>query len=408
MTSSRFAWLAWGSLAAYVVLATAGLLLLAQTPPELVPAADEPAPLVGDVLFAVVVLLFAAVGALIAARLPRHPVGWLLCAGGVLNGVAFLTLGYARVGLISSPGAVPAPEALAVIHNLAGDAQWGLFVVMLLLFPDGRLPSRHWRPVLWLMLALLIAELFDSALQPGALEGFAVIQNPLGIAQLSILGGVDFDFVGQIGLIAVLVSLLVRYRRGSAEERQQLKAFLLAVAVVFMAILVGGAIDALVPLSPPASDVFGFVVISLFGGVALALGAAILKYRLYDIDLVINRALVYGVLTAVLAGAYLGGILLLQLALSPLTERSDLAIAGSTLAVAALFQPTRRRVQAAVDSRFYRRRYDAARTLEGFGARLRNEVELDSLSADLRAVVADTMQPAHVSLWLRGRQAGGS
>jgi hypothetical protein len=400
-------WLAWGSLAAYVVLAAAGMLLLAQTPPELVPASDEPAPLAGDVLFAVVILLFAAVGALIAARRPRHPIGWLLCAGGVLNGLSFLALGYARLGLIGDPGSVPAPEALAVVHNLANDAQWGLFVVMLLLFPNGRLPSRRWRPLLWLMIALMVAELLDSALQPGALEGFALVENPLGVAGAGFLGQVDFDLIGMFGLFAVLASLLVRHRSGTAEERQQLKAFLFALGVVMAMILVADLVDALIPLSRLAIDLIGFVIVAMFGGVAVALGVAILRYRLYDIDLVINRALVYGVLTTTLAAAYLGSVLLLQLALSPLTERSDLAIAGSTLAVAALFGPARRRIQAVVDRRFYRRRYDAARTLESFGAQLRDEVDLDALGGELRAVASRTMQPASISLWLRGGSARG-
>lgn len=401
MKGRRAAWLAWGSLTAYSVLATAGILLLAQTPPELVPAADEPAPLIADVLFAVVILLFAAVGALIAARLPRHPVGWLLCTAALLNGVAFFALGYARLGLIGEPGSVPAPEALAVIHNLAGDAQWGLFAVMLLVFPDGRLPSRRWRPLLWLMVTLMVAELLDSLLQPGALEGFAMIENPIGVTQADFLSRVDFDLVGTASLIAVLASLLLRYRRGTPEERQQLKAFLLAVAVVVVAILAGGLVDAVIPLSRLAVDLIGFVIVSMFGGLAVALGAAVLKYRLYDIDLVINRALVYGVLTAILAAAYLGSVVLLQLTLSPLTERSDLAIAGSTLAVAALVGPARRRIQAVVDRRFYRRRYDAGRTLEAFGTQLRDEVDLDALGGQLRAVASQTMQPAHVSLWLR-------
>ena len=188
-----------------------------------------------------------------------------------------------------------------------------------------------------------------------------------------------------------------RFRHARGDERQQLRWFAAAGGVFALACVIYVA-----PFSPLPSDTAGQAVVLLtFCGIPVAAGVAILRYRLYDLDLVVNRALVYGALTATLVGAYVGSVLLLQLALSPLTEQSDLAIAGSTLAVAALFGPARRRIQALVDRRFYRRRYDAALTLERFGGRLREQVDLDALGVDLKAVVAETVQPAHVSLWLR-------
>jgi amino acid transporter len=189
--------------------------------------------------------------------------------------------------------------------------------------------------------------------------------------------------------LAAIGSIVVRFRRSRGVERQQLKWVTAAAALLLL-------------LLPVSGETLGFAALLLgFLVIAVAVAVAMLRYRLYDIDVVINRALVYGALTATLAAAYLAVVLLLQLALGPLTEDNGLAIAGSTLGVAALFRPARARIQHAVDRRFYRRKYDAAQTVERFGARLRDEVELDSLSAELRGVVAETMQPAHVSLWVR-------
>ena len=246
------------------------------------------------------------------------------------------------------------------------------------------------------------AELLDSALEPGRVEGFAAAENPLGIDGAAFLQEVDPDAVSSLMALAAVAALLAKVRKGTAQERQQLKAFLFAASFVVVAVLVSGLADALFELSDTVVFAMSFVILFLFGNLAVALGLAVLRHRLYDIDLAINRTLVYGTLTATLLASYLGLVLLLQLALSPLTEESDLAIAVSTLAVAALFRPVRRRIQELVDRRFYRRRYDAAVTLERFSVRLRDEVSLETLTADLRGVVTETMHPVHVSLWLRG------
>jgi len=200
--------------------------------------------------------------------------------------------------------------------------------------------------------------------------------------------------------VAAVVSIVLRYRAAVGVERQQLKQLVFAgsLALPIMALAV--------PLFGYDSLAVRVALAVAFLSLPVAAGIAILRYRLYDIDVVINRALVYGALTATLAGSYLGAVLLLQLALSPMTESSSLAIAASTLAVAALFRPVRKRIQSLVDRRFFRTRYDAARTVQRFGAHLRDEVDLETLGDDLRAVVAETMQPAHVTLWLRAPAAG--
>ena len=229
------------------------------------------------------------------------------------------------------------------------------------------------------------------AFTPGEFEDLPAV-NPLGLGDplgtaAEVANGLGFLLL-VVGTLTAIASIVVRFRRSRGIERQQLKW-----------VTVGAA---LLPLSQVPSGDLGYAGL-LLGAlvVAGAVAVAMLRYRLYDVDVVINRTLVYGALTAMLAAFYLGSVLLLQVLLRPLTEESNLAIAGSTLAVAALFRPARTRIQAVVDRRFYRHRYDAARTLESFGTRLRDQVALDNLSAELRTVVAETMQPAHVSLWLR-------
>ena len=245
----------------------------------------------------------------------------------------------------------------------------------------------------------------------GGLIAARLPDNPIGIegakGLLDGISGVGFAlFV--LAVPASAASMVVRFRRANPAEREQIKWFALAaglLAAVFVPVAIASSISPSYEQTAQGVLIAQDMLTLLFAAPALATGIAILRYRLYDIDVIINRTLVYGALTATLAAAYLGTVLLLQLALRPITESSDLAIAGSTLAVAGLFRPARVRIQSAVDRRFFRRRYDASRTLARFGAQLRDEVDLDALGSTLRRVVTETMQPAHVSLWLRAPEA---
>ncbi|MET0207123.1 MAG: hypothetical protein ABW228_08100, partial [Thermoleophilaceae bacterium] len=311
-----------------------------------------------------------------------------------------LSRGYAEFWLDGNAASTTLGELAASY----GDVSWIPAILpaatfLLLLFPNGRLPSRRWRPVAWcagLGIALVFMGDFTD---PGQLEDYPEVVNAYGVDSPVL------DLVEGIGALLLLValvgsplSLVLRYRRAGYEERQQIKWLALAgamaaatfmIALVAWELLTEGVANAAIMLSVVALPV--------------AAGVAILRHRLYDIDVVINRTLVYGALTATLGGAYVGSVLLLQLVLSP---SSDLAIAASTLAVAALVRPARSRIQELVDRRFYRRRYDAQRTLEAFAARVRDEVELPALTGELATVVHQTMQPAHVSLWLRAPDSG--
>jgi hypothetical protein len=259
--------------------------------------------------------------------------------------------------------------------------------------------SRRWRWVGWTAALAIAGAFVTQGLAPGAVEDYPHVQNPYGVHSplLSPLTGLSF-----LMMIAAIVgssaSLIVRFRRAQGELRQQIKwlAFAGCVAAVTFVL-------ALVTYDAVGEGVANAAIMLSVIGLPVAAAIAILRYRLYEVDVVINRALVYFALTALLAGAYLGAVLVLQLVLSGVTEGSGLAVAASTLAVAALFRPARARIQASVDRRFYRRRYDAQVTLEAFSARLRDQLELGAVSGDLRGVVRETLQPAHVSLWLRER-----
>jgi hypothetical protein len=345
-----------------------------------------------------IVAAFGVLGGLIGSRHPRNPIGWLFCGIAVTGSLMSLSRGVAELWL----GDHGVPTALGETAAWYGDVSWILVILpaatfLLLLFPDGRLPSPRWRTVAWCAgagIALLFAA---DSLSLGLLADYPDLANPYGVDSpvLDVVGGIAALTLA-VAMIGSPLSLVLRFRRAGRVERQQIKWLALAGAVAAVTFVI-----ALAGYEVWTSDVAdGAIMLSILM-LPVAAGMAILRHRLYDIDVVINRTLVYGALTATLAGAYLAMVLVLQLALSPLTEESDLAIAGSTLAVAALFRPARGRIQHAVDRRFYRSRYDAARTLESFGVRLRDQVDLDALGGELRGVVADTMQPAHVSLWLK-------
>jgi hypothetical protein len=352
----------------------------------------------GDTFIWAIALVFAGVGGLIAARHPGNAIGWIFLAAGVAAGLGALSHSIAQYWVDGNGG----PEVLGKAAAVYGEVSWIPFILMpatflLLLFPDGHLLSPRWRGVAWCAAAGLAGSFVASCLKPGRIPDFPQIMNPIGVDHplVDLLEGVSYLAL-LIGIVGSSISLIVRFRRSEGEQRQQMKWLALA----------GAAVGVTIPIAFITYDLIGegaanaWIMLSVLG-LPAATGIAVLRYRLYDIDVVINRALVYGALTAMLAGIYVGSVLLLQLVLRPLTEESNLAIAASTLAVAGLFRPARSRIQTAVDRRFYRRKYDAARTLERFGSRLRDEVDLDALGSELRAVVADTMQPASVSLWLR-------
>ncbi len=368
----------------------------------------------GDAV-AVAMLCFPVVGALIASRQPRNAIAWIMIAVGVGLGLSALLAIYARYALIVEPGSLPRPDIALALNA----PMWVPFIglpgtFLILLFPDGRLPSPRWRPLAWLCAIALIGSFVGIPIAPGSLadQGYPGISNPLGIEALRPVINALLVSIALIPIciVACAAALIQRFRRSHGQERLQLKWLALgagATAVLYLTAMVptltlGSPWDG---SGPAWLSFLQSVAVYSFMLIPVAVGIAVLRHRLYDIDVVVNRALVYGALSACLAGTYLGGVLLLQQLFAPLTRGSDLAIAGSTLAVAALFRPLRSRIQRAVDRRFFRGRYDAAQIVETFSARLRDRVDLDALGDDLRTIVSETMQPAHVSLWLRGGEA---
>jgi hypothetical protein len=344
----------------------------------------------------------ATVGTIVAIRRPAHRIGWLLVAIGLLLAVDGFAEQYARYGLLAGVDSVPAVQAMAWVSFWLDAPALFLLLFVILLFPDGRLPSRRWRPVAWL-LAITAAAGAGVALRPGELPELAPIRNPFGVQgatpALELLEtGSLLVFAGVV--LALAVSLLQRLHRAQGLERSQLKWFAYAVALVGASLAVHlAALAAGLPLVESATLVILLVAVL---GVPVAVGIAVLRYRLYDIDRLINRTLVYSLLSAMLAGVYAAVVLVLgQLFGGVGRNPPSWAVAGATLAAAALFQPARRRIQQAVDRRFNRRRYDAAKTVEAFSTRLRDQIDLDTLSAELLAVVDQTFQPTTASLWLR-------
>ena len=356
---------------------------------------------VGDtdtvVLSLAIVLTFSVVGAIVASRHPRNTIGWLFCAIGLAVGFNGLAGGYAEYWLVSGRGSRSLGETAAWFGSWAWTAQTIAMTFLLLLFPDGRLPSPRWRPVAWLAGLGQGGFVVGYALNAGPLEDFPQVVNPYGVDSPVVrVVGVAGILVVAGSMVASAVSLIVRARRAGRVERQQIKWLAYGGAVVVGTSLVAGAIAIWSVTVTILIINLALLVLPLFTGIA------IVGYRLYDIDIIINRTLVYAALTATLALVYFGGVAGLQRLLSPMMgEGNGLAVVASTLLIAALFNPLRRRIQAFIDRRFYRSKYDARKTLESFSARLRDETDLEALRGDLEGVVRETMQPAHVSLWLR-------
>jgi hypothetical protein len=365
--------------------------------------------LVGGALF----LAFPLVGALIASKRPKNAVGWLCLAVGLLWMLAGLLDYYGYYGA-ATPGSVPFPVLMAGISDWIWVPAVGLLgTYVLLLFPDGRLPSSRWRPLAWLSGAVIFLLSVGGMLAPGRLDNLAGVRNPFGIEGADWLATGAFVLLPLLPLcmLASALSLVLRYRRSGGEERQQIKwiAFAASVVVVLYAIAMIASFVFPEEAWTTAGSVWWlnlltYAVLSSFTLVPIAVGFAVLKYRLYDIDLLINRALVYGSLTTTLVLIYVGGVAVTQTVFRLLTgqeQQPQLAVVASTLAIAALFNPLRKRVQAFVDRRFYRGKYDARITLAAFSAKLRDETDLVALNTELLSVVSETMQPATVSLWLR-------
>ena len=354
------------------------------------------------------VVVDVTVGAIVASRRPENPVGWLLCLFGVAVGTSSFASQYAIYALLAQPDSLPAGEAMAWIAAWQLPVIIGLQVSYLLLFPNGRLPSGRWRPLAWLIVAFVVVGVVLSAFASDAYLGsLDPIRNPLGIEGFTYFWKALLYTVSPLLFSAVAFSVFVRLRRAVGVERQQIKWFAYAAAIFAMSTILNVVIIAID--TPRWSEWANVVIFSVAGTtIPIAMGIAILRHRLYDIDVLINRTLVYGSLTATLVAAYFGGIVVLQRLFVALTgEKSTLAIVASTLLIAALFNPLRRRTQSFVDRRFYRRKYDAAKTLETFSAKLRDETDLGTLSDDMVGVAAATVQPEHASLWLRPEAASG-
>ena len=399
MSTRTAAWIAWSLCAVSVALMALALALLLLSGSAALPS--ELGSLWGTAVQITVDFALPILGGLIASRRPDNLIGWIVCAAAVANAMDYFADGYATYALLAEPNSLPGGLVTAWVSNWVPMLALGLLPFFLLLFPTGRLPSRRWRPVAVFAVLVYVVLPVGYAVLAGPLITFPSVENPLGHE------GAAGEIVPGVGRVSAwmlfvltslvsLVSLVLRFRRSRREERQQIKWVAYAAAIIAAYLLVDSIFgEALDPISPILSAIF-------FGSLWVAIGVAILKYRLYNIDLLINRTLVYGALTAILAAVYFGGIVVLQRLFVVLTGgKSTLAVVASTLVIAALFNPLRRRIQSFIDRRFYRRKYDVTKTLETFSAKLREETDLDALSDDLVGVVRETMQPAHVSLWLR-------
>ncbi len=354
---------------------------------------------------------FAVVGALLLVKRPENPIGWIMAAVAFMLSVC-ITGGYYATYVMLTQGQ---PDALAVFGAWIFNCFWFLmlaltFVYLPLLFPDGRLLSRRWLPVAVVAgampLTVVVLRALMDTIPVNEARGYK-IDNPIGIEglgrveDLPIYGALNVLFF--VGFAGVVASVVVRFRRSRGVERQQMKWFAYVIVVLIGGSVLTGTISGVTGVGWLEESSFILSVVGLVS-LPMTVGIAIFRYRLYEIDIIINRTLVYGPLTSTLALVYFGGGATTQLVFRALTgqqQQPQLAIVISTLVIAALFNPLRRRIQAFIDRRFYRNKYDARKTLEAFSARLRDETDLDALNDELVGVVRQTIQPAHVSLWLR-------
>jgi hypothetical protein len=395
MSRRTAAWLAWSLAALSLVLTALSLLLIA-----LLLRSDAP------IYYywletSMVSAGYSTVGAIVASRLPDSPIGWLFCAIGFTFGAVHFCAEYANYTLVAPPGSLRGVEAAASLTAWVWVFGLGLVVFLDLLFPNGRLPSARWRWFAWFTAIALLPAAVLAAFSPGRILS-STLHNPLGIEGLPNASKAVEAFMYALVVVGAS-SMLMRLRHAGSVERQQIKWFAYATVVVISGVILKNVVYPAVSVS----WVWWVGLILTAVGVAsspVAMGLAIFRYRLYEIDLLINRTLVYGALTAMLVGVYVGSIVVLQGLLRALTgqeQQPQLAVVISTLVIAALFNPLRSRIQGFIDKRFYRRKYDVAKTLESFSAKLRDETDLEALNRELVGVVRETMQPAHVSLWLR-------
>jgi hypothetical protein len=392
MSTRTAAWLAWAVCAISLAVTALCFLLIA-----LNLSLDTPAYFFWPDL-TVLALGYSVIGAIIASRLPNHPIGWLCCAIGFIAAIDHFGGEYAVYALLAHPHSLPGGMAMFWLQDWFWMLFIGLIVFLLLLFPTGRLPSGRWQPFAWGSVVVILGAVILTASTPLPSSGSELrgsLEEPPSPIQFSEL---------LLGLVAA-VSVVVGRRNARGVERQQIKWLLYAGAIFFVGSSLKIAVVYFIQLEGPWGLWISYILVAV-GGLSgpIAIGVAILRYRLYNIDVLINRTLVYGSLTALLAAVYFGGVTATQAIVRVLTgqeQQPQLVVVVSTLVIAALFNPLRRRIQSFIDRRFYRRKYDATKMLDAFSAKLRDETDLDALSDDLVGVVREAMQPSHVSLWLR-------
>jgi hypothetical protein len=398
-TAARLA----GSIGVLAVAMFSATVVFVISRPSQLPAGIEPQdPL--DLLGSAAFLVFVGLGVLIAARRSENPIGWMFIAAGSMVLFAGFAWEYALYALYTNPGPLPAGAVMAWASSWSWVIGAGLIILAILVFPNGRLATRRWRPLAWFIVADIVVMSLGGGISVWPDRGLALLTDfqdetvsPVG-ERIFLIG---FSLL-LLSLLPVAASILLRFRRARGDERQQLKWVAYGTGVLVATTLFSEWISHILGISHGSA---AFVLVDTLGimAIPIATGVAVLKYRLYDIDVIVHRTLVYGALTGLSALVYLAGVVGVGGLVRDVTgsESSDVVVAGSTLAVAALFRPARSRIQAFIDRRFFRRKYNAARTLDGFTTTLRDEVDLDEMTSDLLKVVNETMQPTHLSLWLR-------